>query len=212
MTRRHVLIAVGSALALGVPALSHAAGGTEEPKYEVAAKHDGFEVRVYAPRIVAEVQVEGKAKAATNAGFRILADFIFGNNTAGTEVAMTAPVDRSERIAMTAPVDRTQQEDRWTVTFTMPSKYTMETLPRPNDDRVEIRTVPAKRYAVAKFSGRPKAAEVQRRMSALEDAVAEEGYTLQGTPAVYSQYNPPWTPSFLRRNEVMVELRPTEPE
>ncbi len=210
--RRRVLIALASALAVGVPALSSAANRTEEPKYEVAAKHDGFEVREYAPRIVAEVEVEGDAKAATNAGFRVLADFIFGNNTAGTEVAMTAPVDRSERIAMTAPVDRTRHKDRWTVTFTMPSKYTMETLPRPNDERVKIRTVPAKRYAVAKFSGRPKVAEVKRRMSALEDAVAENGYTLQGTSAVYSQYDPPWTPSFLRRNEIMLELKPPSPQ
>jgi effector-binding domain-containing protein len=209
--RRRTLIAFGSVLALGVPALSSAAARTEEPKFEVVARHDGFEVRKYAPRIVAEVVVKGEAKVATNAGFRLLADFIFGNNTAGEEVAMTAPVDRSEQIAMTAPVDRTQSDGRWTVTFTMPSKYTMETLPRPNDDRVKIREVPPTRYAAARFSGRPKPAEVQRRIKALEEAVAAEGYTLKGTPAVYSQYNPPWTPSFLRRNEVMFELAPKSP-
>ena len=202
-----MLIAIGSVLALGVPALSNAAARTEEPKYTVSAKHDGFEVRKYAARIVAQVEVEGEAKVATNKGFRILADFIFGNNAANAEVAMTAPVDRSEQIAMTAPVDRAQTEDRWTVTFTMPSKYTLETLPRPNDDRVKIREVPPTRYAVAKFSGRPKPAEVARRMAALMEAVAEEGYTPSGTPPVYSQYNPPWTPSFLRRNEVMLELK-----
>lgn len=195
-------------VALAIPAMAAAAAArTEEPKYQVVAKHDAFEVRAYAPRLVAQVEVEGDAKGATSAGFRVLADFIFGNNTAGEEVAMTAPVDRSEKIAMTAPVDRSKQADTWTVTFTMPSKYTMETLPRPNDARVKIRELPKVRHAVARFSGRPKASEVDRRTRALERAVAEEGYTLAGTPPVFSQYDPPWTPSFLRRNEVRVELR-----
>ncbi len=210
-TRRRALIALGIVAAIAAPAVAFAANArskTEEPQYEVAAKHDGFEVRNYAPRIVAEVQVEGDPKAATSAGFRLLADFIFGNNTAKAEVAMTAPVDRSEAIAMTAPVDRSKTEDAWTIAFTMPSKYTLKTLPAPNNDRVKIREVPSTRFAVMRFSGNPSEQSVQKRMETLKTMVDDAGYDTLGKPPVYARYDPPWTIGFLRRNEVLLELAP----
>ena len=210
-TRRSALIALGAVAALAAPVVALAANAqakTEEPKYEVAAKHEGFEVRTYAPRIVAEVQVKGDAKAASSAGFRLLADFIFGNNTAKAEVAMTAPVDRSQNIAMTAPVDRSKTKDTWTIAFTMPSKYTLKTLPQPNNDRVKIREVPSTRFAVMRFSGNPNEESVQKRMKALETLVGDAGYSTAGKPPVYARYDPPWTISFLRRNEVFLELAP----
>ena len=214
MTPRRVLIAVVALLGVAVPALALAAKArdrTENPKFEVVEAHDGFEVRKYAPRIVAEVHVEGDPQEATSAGFRLLADFIFGNNTSASKVAMTAPVDRSERIAMTAPVDRVEREGQWTVAFTMPSEYSLDTLPRPNDDRVKIRRIPATRYAATRFSGNPKEPEVRRRMDALEAGVKAAGLAIADKPPTYARYDPPWTPGFMRRNEILLELAP-EPQ
>ncbi|EDM75199.1 SOUL heme-binding protein [Plesiocystis pacifica SIR-1] len=205
------------ALATALPQRALARGRVETPAYEVIASFDAFEVRRYAPRLVAEVEVQGTGPAASNAGFRVLADFIFGNNSANTEVAMTAPVDRtaaarSEAIDMTAPVDRTQVADgegkpKWVVAFTMPSKYTRDTLPTPNDPRVHIRVVPERVVAAVRFSGAPAEAAVQNKMAALVAAVDAEGLTRDGSEPTYARYDPPWTPGVLRRNEIMVGLR-----
>lgn len=183
----------------------------ETPRYEVVSTFDAFEVRRYAPRLVAEVEVTGSPREATNAGFRVLADYIFGNNTARGSIAMTAPVDRratAEPIAMTAPVDRRQagEDERWVVTFTMPSRYTLETLPAPNDERVKIRVVPTTHVAAVRFSGAPSEARVQERMTALHQAVEAAGLRPAGTPPTYARYDPPWTLPMLRRNEILLEL------
>lgn len=200
-------VIVASSAVFGTRAI---AADIERPAYDVIERHADFEVRRYAPRIVAEVEVEGAGKDASNAGFRVLANFIFGDNVRRTEIAMTAPVDRqarSEEIAMTAPVDRTKTgKERWRIAFTMPSQYTMETLPRPNDERVIIREIPRSHFAVVRFSGAPGERAVQRRMQALVDAVEEAGLTSAGHPPVYSRYDPPWTLPFLRRNEIQLEL------
>ncbi|MEM7158852.1 MAG: heme-binding protein [Myxococcota bacterium] len=217
-SRRSVIIGgLGSAVVAtsAVVGTRAYAADIEKPAYEVVARHPGFEVRRYAPRLVAEVEVQGRGKDAANAGFRVLANFIFGDNVRRTEIAMTAPVDRqalSEEIAMTAPVDRTQAgKERWVIAFTMPSKYTAETLPRPNDERVMIREIPRSHFAAVRFSGSPGEKSVQRRMQALEDAVETAGLTSAGRPPVYSRYDPPWTLPFLRRNEIQLELVMDEP-
>ena len=187
-----------------------ARGRVETPNYTVASTHQGFEVRRYDPRLIAEVTVSGTPKQASNDGFRILADFIFGNNTKRSKVAMTAPVDRSpsEAIAMTAPVDRSADGESWVIAFTMPSKYTLETLPAPNDARVRIRELPAQRFAVQRFSGAPTEAALERRIEAFIVAVDEAGLVRSGAAPTYARYDPPWTPSFMRRNEIFVELAP----
>ena len=210
--------AVAAVTAVAVPTVM-ARARVEEPAYEVTARHEGFEVRRYDGRIVAEVDVSGAPGDASREGFRILADFIFGNNSRSASVAMTAPVDRtaSERIAMTAPVDRrvaadadadaTDPEGEWTIAFTMPSKYTMRTLPRPNDDRIRIREIPPTSYAVSRFRGAPSEPGVQRRMAELVEAVRAAGLSPKaGAEPTYARYDPPWTPGFLRRNEIFVEL------
>lgn len=186
-----------------------ARGRVEMPAYTVVKQGAGFELRVYAARLVAEVEVTGDPRQATDAGFRLLAGFIFGDNTRAEAVAMTAPVDRraaSEKIAMTAPVDRQRRGDRWIITFTMPSKYTQATLPRPKDPRVQIRELPAVTFAVRQFSGAPDEQGVQQEIAALREAVAAAGLAVSDAPPVFSRYDPPWTPGFMRRNEVMLEL------
>jgi hypothetical protein len=184
-------------------------GRVEQPAYTVVQRGEGFELRGYGKRLVAEVEVTGDPRQATDAGFRLLAGFIFGNNVRAEEVAMTAPVDRravSEKIAMTAPVDRQRRGDRWIITFTMPGKYTLATLPRPKDARVQIRELPAVTFAVRQFSGSPDEQAVQKEIAALRVAVAAAGLAVVDGPPVFSRYDPPWTPGFMRRNEVMLEI------
>lgn len=213
--RRSVILGGLAAVIIAVSGLAasqtFARDDIETPRYEVVTTHEGFEVRRYAPRIVAEVQVTGSERAATNAGFRLLADYIFGNNTARGSIAMTAPVDRragSETIAMTAPVDRRQTDDdeHWVIAFTMPSQYTLETLPAPNDERVKLRLVPPTHYAAVRFSGAPSEARVQQRMAALVHAVEAAGLQSAGLPPTYARYDPPWRLPMLRRNEILLEL------
>ena len=201
---------VGATALVGIPAVVAALprARVELPAYVVEAEHPSFELRRYAPRIVAEVEVAGTPRAATNEGFRILAGYIFGNNVSKTKVAMTAPVDRraSETIAMTAPVDRTRGEHAWVIAFTMPSAYSLQSLPDPVDHGISIREIATTRYAVSRFSGAPSEATVQQRMAELVASVRAAGYETSGAPPTYARYDPPWTPSFLRRNEILVEL------
>ena len=114
----------------------------EEPKYVVLEKSESFELRAYNPRIIAETWISGNLNDASRAGFRLIADYIFGNNTAATlgnqEISLTAPVtteveQRSEKISMTAPVIMEETEGKWRMHFVMPREYTMEILPKPNN-------------------------------------------------------------------------------
>lgn len=140
-----------TAMAFVLMPVAHA---TEEPRYSIVDKIGAIEVRQYAPRLAADVIVPGDEEDARNAGFRLLADYIFGNNTARTKIAMTAPVaqERSEKIDMTAPVAQTREGGGWRVRFFMPAKYTRETLPKPNNPAVQIVEVPAETMAVLRFS------------------------------------------------------------
>lgn len=211
------LIVIGMAVFIGIGVASVA--GIERPEYEVLSEHDGYEVRQYAPHIVAEVTVEGEFRDALNRGFRKLADYIFGNNTTrdnsrpgGSEkVEMTAPVIErevpSEKIAMTAPViEREQPSGSRVVSFVMPSKYSLETLPKPNNDEVRLVEVPAKRFAVIRFSGTVSAAKAADMKNKLRELLKRDSIETAGEPML-AQYNPPWTLPPLRRNEVMIELK-----
>ena len=127
----------------------------EQPKYQVVESSNNIEIRDYAPMIVAEVDMPGERRDAIGKGFRIIADYIFGNNTTAQKVPMTAPVSQqdSQKIAMTAPVTQQGDGNTWRVRFIMPSSYTMETLPKPNNPAIKLKEVAAKRYAVIRFSG-----------------------------------------------------------
>jgi hypothetical protein len=182
----------------------------EEPKFKVVISESEFEVREYEPRIIAETRVSGEFADAPNRGFRILADYIFGNNTKQTEIAMTAPVSqekKSESIAMTAPVSQERAPDNeWIITFTMPSKYTMDSLPKPNDSRVVIRQLPPGKFAAVKFSGMNSQTTVKEKTTALRAWLTSKNQTAKSSEPLYARYNPPWTPWFWRRNEILIEL------
>jgi hypothetical protein len=186
---------------------------TEEPKHRVLSKSDGYEVRLYEPQVVAETVVEGEFGGGGNEGFRRLAGYIFGGNDGGRKIAMTAPVAQERqtgprdgtKIAMTAPVSQEKRGEGWTVAFTMPSELTVAALPRPNDPRVTLREIPARRVAAATFSGTWGAERFDTVARELLGKLDAAGLVPSGPP-VYARYDPPWTPWFLRKNEVLVPL------
>lgn len=180
----------------------------EEPAYTVVEQTSDYEIREYAPYIVAEVETTGVHSNSLNQGFRLLADYIFGNNTKDASIAMTAPVTESfsESIAMTAPVVEQGRGEKRRVTFSMPSKYTMETLPRPNNSAVNIRQIPAQKIAVRRFSWWASDARIDRMQSVLLNALYRDKREVIGDIG-YAGYNPPLSAPWIRRNEVMVEIR-----
>jgi DNA gyrase inhibitor GyrI len=212
-----MLIKQASKLFLGFAALSVLMGGAmanEEPRYEVIKKEENFEVRRYQPMIIAEVLVAGTLSEASNKGFRQIADFIFGNNEdpvkkQSEKIAMTAPVtmeaDTSSKIAMTVPVTMEDSGGAWKMAFVMPSKFTMETLPKPKNPNITIKQIPAQQLAVVTFSGWVDEEKLAAQTTRLNEWMAKNGLKTSGT-AQLSRYNPPWTLPFWRRNEVWMKL------
>lgn len=185
---------------------------TEEPKFSLLEKDQSFELRLYEPKIIAEVEVDGDMSAASRKGFRQIADFIFGNNTAQSgkseKISMTAPVaikPASEKIVMTALVGVQQSEKGWRVSFVMPSQYTLETLPKPNNPQISIKQLPAKKFALIRFSGLVDEEKMQAKSAELNQWITMKKLNPVGIPEL-ARYNPPWTLPFLRRNELMIEV------
>lgn len=183
---------------------------TEEPKYNLIQQSGDVELREYAPKIIAETVVSGDLDDASSKGFKQIADYIFGNNTApagGKEkIAMTAPVTmeaQSEKISMTTPVTMQKTEGMWRMHFVMPSQYMMETIPKPNNPAVALRQIPSQRYAVIRFSWFAGEDKVAKKTSELLTWMKDNNITPTGSPEL-ARYNPPWTLPFLRRNEVMI--------
>ncbi len=181
----------------------------EEPPYEVVLSADAFEIRAYPALIAAEVAVGGDRNEAGNAGFRLLAGYIFGGNTRKQKISMTAPVIQApaagKSIAMTAPVIQSGANGAWIVRFIMPAGYTLDTLPVPDDARVRLLPLPPARVAVIRFSGLAQVADVEVKTAELLAFVAARKLRSSGPP-VLARYNPPWTPWFMRRNEVMIPI------
>jgi hypothetical protein len=193
----------------------------EEPQFQLIKSDGNFEIRYYAPMLIAEVDVEGDMDDASNKGFRLIADFIFGNNIdprvqQQAKIDMTAPVTVEpsvSKIEMTAPVTVTPTKNssviadanRWRVQFVMPSQYTLETIPKPKNSAVHLMVVPQKYVAVYTYSGFNTISNVQRKIQNLLNWVDLQSLKVLGTPQL-ARYNPPWTLPFFRRNEVMVDI------
>jgi len=193
----------------------------EEPKYEVVTTDAQFEVRHYAPILIAETIVEGDMDAASSKGFRLIADFIFGNNLSSdsdkkAKIAMTAPVTvepQSSKIAMTAPVTVEPQAvepsmkttKTWRINFVMPSQYNLATIPKPKNNAVTLREVPSKYFIVHKYSGFNTVSRVQAKTDEAVEWATKRSYKIIGTPQL-SRYDPPWTLPMFRRNEIMIEI------
>jgi len=189
---------------------------TEEPKFSIIEKSEPFELRAYAPQLVAEVKVEGDLDAASSQGFRLIAAFIFGQNQVSEKISMTVPVGietaQSTKIAMTVPVgieaskDSAKGINQWVFSFVMPSEYTMATLPKPLNPLVTIRELPAQKRAAITFSGFYNDAKVLEKTKALEEWVKSKQWQTIGSPQ-FARYNPPWSIPFMRRNEILITLR-----
>ena len=179
----------------------------EKPDYEVIQSVQNIEIRQYKPMIIAEVEVDGKREDAIGDGFRLLADYIFGNNTVQQVISMTAPVQQKENqnIAMTAPVQQQSTGKSWRMSFVMPSKYSMDSLPVPNNNRVRLKEILTKKFVVIEFSGTNSNENVTEHENQLMNYIEANQININGSPK-YAFYNPPWSLPFLRRNEVMIEI------
>ena len=199
---RRIIMALG--VLAGMTGQGMAEGATrkgyEMPAYRVTASDGAREVREYGPRIVAEVTVQGDRRAAINAGFRVLAGYIFGGNATGEKIAMTVPVDQAEK----GQADGGQ--GLWTVHFTMPAHFTLDSLPKPNAARIALRALPPARIVAETFSGLPDGDDMAARAQALADWARGQGLAITGGP-IYSFYDAPWSLPWKRRNEVAFALQ-----
>lgn len=186
---------------------------TEEPSYEVIEEHSEYEIRRYEPYIVAEVTFYGPYDSVGGRAFRILADYIFGENISNTKMEMTAPVE-SETVApgtkmeMTAPVLSNAvdgSDNRYRYAFVIERQYTMDTVPKPLDERIQLRRIDARTVAVHRFSGTWRESNFEQHKDILLDALQRDGIRTIGRP-YFARYNAPFVPWFMRRNEVIIEI------
>jgi effector-binding domain-containing protein len=188
--------------------LGGSAMAVEEAVYTVEKTDGAFQVRLYAPQVVAEVLVDGTLEEAGNKAFRPLFDYISGANRTQGRIAITVSGGQQpegQKIAMTSPVGQEALSNRWAVTFVMPSNTTMETLPVPMDEKVRLRAVPARRMAALRYSGTWSRNRYERNLARLRECIKANGLVAVGEP-VWARYNPPFTPWFLRRNEVLLPI------
>ena len=168
---------------------------TDEPAFTVLATMDDVEIRQYGPAV--QARTSAPASVTSSRGFRTLAGYIFGGNSQEQEIAMTAPVERS-----------LARSDNY-MAFYMPEQFEMEGLPAPDDSAVTLHAIPARVVAVLSFSGWTRESVVQDKVQALLGTLSSHGIETSGEPTL-ARYNPPWTPPWSRRNEVMVEIPVTQ--
>ncbi|HUT54928.1 MAG TPA: heme-binding protein [bacterium] len=215
-----LLAAIVSVCLWGKPAMA-----AEEARYEVVKKYGDFELRRYAPHLVAEVEVKGTFGSAAYQAFQTLFKYIDGNNVKQEKIAMTAPVEQqtgekipmtapvtqrpaeSEKIPMTAPVTQSKGGGSYFIGFVMPADYTMENIPEPLDPKVKIREVPARMVAARQYSGSWGKRNYEKNLRILRDAISQAGLKPIAEP-VFARYNHPGVASSKRRNEVLIEVAP----
>ena len=199
-----------SGLVVGGIVAQAAAIEVEQASFEVIDAVGSIEIRNYGPRLAAEADMgtDSGIEAEQDAAFMTLAAFIFGQNRQGPAVAMTAPVSVEKvtaPIAMTAPVVVEPGDTGRVMRFFMPAQYTLETLPRPGDDRVRIVAVPAQTLAVLRFAGEADDDRVAAKSAELLAGLADSDWEPVGDPGFFG-YDPPMTPPELRRNEIFIEV------
>jgi len=195
-------------LALVLLAAPMTSQAIEEPAYQIIRTMGDVELRQYSPYVVAEVTVPGPAGEAGNKGFRILAGYIFGKNKGDRRLPMTAPVTQRaapEKLPMTAPVTQSPAPRGFLVQFVLPKGMALADAPVPIDPRIAIRQIPASRMAVIRYSGFWSEGNYEQHLALLKDALKAADLKWSGEP-VYSRYNAPFTPWFLRRNEIWLQL------
>jgi effector-binding domain-containing protein len=187
--------------------------GVEEARFTVLEKDKEFELRQYETQIVAETLVEGNFEEVGNQGFRRLFAYISGNNQKTQSIPMTAPVTQEAggvKITMTAPVGQERVGEKWRITFLMPSQFTMETLPIPLDPNIRLKIIPGRLMATIRYSGTWSKKNFQANETQLLTWIAQHGLKPGGEP-VWARYNPPFTPWFMRRNEILIPVERIQP-
>ena len=181
---------------------------SEQAQYKTLLEDGDIQVRLYSEVITAYVTSTGNYKESSNQAFRQLADYIFGNNTSQQDIAMTTPVIQQqvdEKIAMTVPVYQQQKQDEWQMSFVLPAKYTMETIPLPNNENITLERVAEKKVAAIRYSGFITQEKIDEHAEKLQQWLTAKKYNIKS--AAYSAaYDPPWTIPFLRRNEVLIDI------
>lgn len=188
------LLCIGDAMAI------------EEPKYEVIQKDGAFEIRKYAPILIAETSLDGDMDEASNKGFRLIADFIFGNNkladsNVNSKIAMTAPVTIEPQSSET----NMQTAKKWRIHFVMPSQYTLDNIPKPKNDAITLKELPSKFFLVYSYSWLNTLSRVQTKTDEALEWANRKGLKVIGAPQL-SRYDPPWTLPMFKRNEIMHEI------
>ena len=184
---------------------------TEEPEFTVLFQEGNIEIREYEPRIIAHVKTIGDFDDASSKGFKMLADFIFGNNTINNtskKISMTAPVSASlssKKISMTAPVIAENNNNEWSISFVMPKEFTIETLPVPNNQDIQITALPKEKFAVIVFSGLVRESSYDKKANLLNEFIEKKKLTPLSAIQI-ARYNPPWTLPFFRRNELLIKI------
>ena len=182
-------------------ALSGQVMAIETLKYDIIRKNQNIEIRSYEEYITASVTFDNK-KDFDKLAFKTLANYIFGNN-----ISMTSPVlTQGEKIPMTSPVLSGQENSNWSMSFSMPSKYTLQTLPKPNNPKVKLRKVAQSQMAAIRFSGFMSDNNYNTHGTKLKNWLDNNGYK-HSNQFIRAGYNPPWTLPFLRRNEVLIQLK-----
>ncbi len=184
---------------------------TEEPEFKLILEEGEFQIREYEPKIIAQVEIDGDFDEASSKGFKLLADYIFGNNILegdSQKISMTAPVEMSplaENLLMTSSIMDDDINNKWSINFVMPKEYTLDTLPMPNNSEVKIIKVPSEKYVVILFSGLVRESSYAEKSELLSNYIKANNFMAQGTIKI-ARYNPPWTLPFFRRNELMVKI------
>lgn len=180
----------------------------EEAKYSVIDQKGDFELRRYEAQVVAETIVQGDFAAVGNDAFQRLYGYISGKNRKARSISMTAPVSQeaeSEKIPMTAPVSQERAGDRWRIAFMMPAGSSLTDLPEPTDPSVVLREIPGRTMAAITYSGTWSRKRYDKHLAILMQHLKELGLKQTGEP-VFARYNPPFTPWFLRRNEILIPV------
>ena len=188
----------------------------EEPAFQLIKNIDGIEIRKYSQYLVAEAEVTGDRDESGSAGFKILASYIFGRNEGKHSISMTAPVIQSEApsAGSSGPIFQQSMDGstseksprKWKVQFMMPSNYSLETVPKPLDPRVQLKVVSEKKVAVITYSGRWTESNYQENLKLLNQAIEKAHLKTKSTTPLWARYNSPFTPWFLRKNEILIEV------
>lgn len=184
-----VLISVG-------PIMSN----VEQPNYNLIKKTKNIEIRHYKRLLYAETAITGQRQESISTGFRIIADYIFGNNR------LTDSDSESSKIAMTSPVIQEKISDsNWKIKFIMPQSFTLQNLPLPNNEKIIITEGNDEYYITIRFSGSSNQKNLDKNHKILLDHISENNIEISGS-TIFAFYNPPWTLPIFRRNEILYKI------